>query len=59
MSNFQRDNYNMNNMQSQFLTLSIFDPIREDNIILYRNYNMLVKQGMSKNSLFSLKTKIK
>jgi hypothetical protein len=49
----------MNNMQSQFLTLSIFDPIREDNIILYRNYNMLVKQGMSKNSLFSLKTKIK
>jgi hypothetical protein len=59
MSNFQRDNYKINNMQSRLSTLSVNDPIREDNINFYRNYNMLVKQGMNKSQACStLKTKL-
>ncbi len=38
----------MNNMLSKLSTLSVYDSIREDNINLYRKYNMLAKQGMSK-----------
>ena len=45
-------------MQPQLSTLSVFDPIKEDNINLYRNYDMLVKQGMSKpQACASLKVK--
>lgn len=58
MSNFQRDSYNMNSIQSQFSILSVYGPIIEDNINLYRNYNMLVKQENSKaQTCASLKVK--
>jgi hypothetical protein len=40
-------------MQSCLSTSSVFDPIREDNINLYRNYNILAKQGMSKSQACS------
>jgi hypothetical protein len=43
MSSFQQDVNHINNLQSQFSGLKI-----NDDITLYRQYNMLVKQGMSK-----------
>ncbi len=48
MSSFQQEFNHINNLQSQFSGLKIDDPMGEDNITLYRQYNMLVKQGMSK-----------